>query len=103
SGAQEEVSLEIGVLDERLREPIGHGRAAATTSRATGSSFSASGDPSTNDTMEPSSKYTSIRSRRRPVERRYSTLPAKTPVPNPRSPRSLRFAIDRLLLAPRRP
>ena len=60
-GAEQEVALEIRVLDESFCELVAQVRrcercAAASASRATGISFSASGEPSTNDTIEPSPK-----------------------------------------------
>ncbi len=57
-GAEDEVALEVRVLDERARERIvlAHLRAAASACRASGSSRSASGEPSTNETIDPSPK-----------------------------------------------
>src|SRR3954452_592953 len=57
SRPEQEVALEVRMLDERAGERVvAHDAAAPSTSRATGSSFSASGDPSTSETIEPSSK-----------------------------------------------
>ena len=61
AGAEHEVTLEVGVLDEGCCEPVAQVRrcercAAASASRATGISFSASVEPSANDTIEPSPK-----------------------------------------------
>ena len=59
AGAQEEVALEICVLDERRGErsvAFTGARRRATSRARRAASFSASGEPSTNETIEPSSK-----------------------------------------------
>src|SRR5690348_4560117 len=69
--AQHEVALEVRVLAQRGAELVAiHPRAATRSSRAGESSRSASGAPLPTVTNEPSSKYSSTRSRLRARRRR---------------------------------
>jgi hypothetical protein len=70
TGAQDEVAFQVGGLADRVDQLVAIQRAAWRTSRASGSRRSASADPSTSETIEPSSKYRSARSRRRAARRR---------------------------------
>ena len=56
AGPEDEVALQVGVLDERAASSAVIARAAASASRATGSSSPASGEPSSYVIIEPSSK-----------------------------------------------
>src|SRR5439155_9014105 len=64
SRAQDEVTLEIGVLAQSEPELlVGQGPVLRSSSRAIGISRSAPGEPLVRESMDPSSKYRSARSR----------------------------------------